>query len=241
MPNTQRSVVTGAASGIGQAVVEELTRRGDTVVGVDVVAGGDWLVADLSQPAERARVIDHAVSELGGVDVLVNVAGIYRPTPIPGSTLEQWREVWAVNLEAPLELMALALPVMAQAGGGWMCNITSVHARASRPDCVAYDVGKAGLEAATRSLAISGGRHGVLVNAVSPGFVRTAMALTEDGVDESDTEAFRTLFVDSGRIPVGRSADAREIAAAVSFLTSVANTYTTGQVLVVDGGLLATI
>ena len=240
MAKTRRSVVTGAASGIGQAVVEALSERGDTVIGVDAREGEGWLVADLSHPSERARVIDHAAAQLGGIDVLVNVAGIYKPTPVPGSTLEQWREVWSVNLEAPLELMALALPIMAASGGGAMCNITSVHAQGSRPDCLAYDVGKAGLEAATRSVALSGAAHGVLVNAVAPGFVRTPMSLNADGVDEADTDEFATLYVDSGRLPLGRAAYPIEIAAAVSFLTGPSNTYTTGQVLTVDGGLLAT-
>jgi NAD(P)-dependent dehydrogenase (short-subunit alcohol dehydrogenase family) len=240
MTDSLRTIVTGAASGIGAAVVARLRQRGDTVVGIDRQPGGDWSVADLSTADERTRVISEAVDILGSVDVLVNVAGIFRPTPVPGSTLDDWRVVWAVNLEAPLELMATVLPIMAEGGGGKVCNITSVHAKASRVDCLAYDVAKAGLEAATRSFALAGAPHNVLVNAVAPGFVRTPMSLNADGVDESDTEEFHTLYRDSGRLPLGRAAEPHDIASAVEYLTNPDNTYTTGQVLVVDGGLFAT-
>ena len=235
-----RALVTGVASGIGRSMAKALHDRGDSVFGVDYQPGTEWLQADISVPAERARVVKAALQELGGIDVLVNVAGIYRPTPFASSTLEDWRNVWAVNLEAPLELMSLALPSMREQGFGRVVNITSVHAKFSRQDALAYDVGKAGLEAATRSFALTGAEFGILANAVAPGFVRTQMSLNEDGVDEADTDEFRLQYVETGRLPLGRASLPEEVADAALWLTSRSNTYTTGQTITVDGGLTAT-
>lgn len=240
MTQQLRTLVTGVASGIGASVADALRSRGDRVFGVDYQSGGDWLQADLAVPAERERVIAAALADLGGIDVLVNVAGIYRSTPFGSSDVEDWRKVWAINLEAPLSLMSLAFESMKAQQFGRVVNITSVHANFSRQDALAYDVGKAGLEAATRSFALTGAEHGILANAVAPGFVRTQMSLNEQGVDEADTEEFRAQYVDTGRLPLRRASMPNEIAEAVLWLSGRSNTYTTGQTLTVDGGLTAT-
>ena len=240
MTQQLRTLVTGVASGIGASVADALRSRGDRVFGVDYQSGGDWLQADLAVPAERERVIAAALAELGGIDVLVNAAGIYRSTPFGSSDVEDWRKVWAINLEAPLSLMSLAFESMKSQKFGRVVNITSVHANFSRQDALAYDVGKAGLEAATRSFALTGAEHGILANAVAPGFVRTQMSLNEQGVDEADTEEFRSQYVDTGRLPLRRASMPNEIAEAVLWLSGRSNTYTTGQTLTVDGGLTAT-
>lgn len=240
MTQQLRSLVTGVASGIGASVADALRSRGDQVFGVDYQAGGDWLQADLAVPAERERVIAAALAKLGGIDVLVNVAGIYRSTPFGSSDVEDWRKVWAINLEAPLSLMSLAFESMKAQKFGRVVNITSVHANFSRQDALAYDVGKAGLEAATRSFALTGAEHAILANAVAPGFVRTQMSLNEQGVDEADTEEFRSQYVETGRLPLRRASMPNEIAEAVLWLSGRSNTYTTGQTLTVDGGLTAT-
>lgn len=240
MTQQLRTVVTGVASGIGYAVDEALRNRGDKVFGVDHQTGANWYQADLAVASERERVVRHAIEQLGGIDVLVNVAGVFRPTPFGTSTLEDWRSVWSVNLEAPLHLMSLVIDSMKDQGFGRVVNITSVHAKVSRQDCLAYDVGKAGLEAATRSMALSGAEHGILANAVAPGFVRTQMSLDENGVDEADTDDFRLQYVDTGRLPLRRASQPEEIAEAVLWLTGRSNSYITGQTLTVDGGLTAT-
>jgi 3-oxoacyl-[acyl-carrier protein] reductase len=239
MTQQLRTLVTGVASGIGASVADALRSRGDRVFGVDY-QGGDWLQADLSVPAERERVIAATLAELGGIDVLVNVAGIYRSTPFGSSDVEDWRKVWAINLEAPLSLMSLAFESMKAQQFGRVVNITSVHANFSRQDALAYDVGKAGLEAATRSFALTGAEHGILANAVAPGFVRTQMSLNDQGVDEADTVEFRSQYVETGRLPLRRASMPNEIAEAVLWLSGRSNTYTTGQTLTVDGGLTAT-
>jgi 3-oxoacyl-[acyl-carrier protein] reductase len=235
-----RTLVTGAANGIGAAIADRLRQRGDTVIGLDREPGDGIITADLADPAERRRAVDAALERLGDVDVLVCVAGVFRRGSIHDSGFDDWRAVWAVNLDAPLDLMRMLTPGMVAQSFGRIVTITSVHARQAQPGCLAYDVSKAGLEAATRSAALDLAAHGVLANAVAPGFVRTRMSLLPDGTDETDTDAFRQQYVTSGKLPLGRAALPAEIASAVDFLSSRANTYTTGQVLTVDGGLTMT-
>jgi 3-oxoacyl-[acyl-carrier protein] reductase len=172
--------------------------------------------------------------------VLVNVAGIYRSTPFGDSSLKDWQSVWAVNLEAPIDLMSQVFDSMKSQGFGRVVNITSVHAKFSRQDALAYDVGKAGLEAATRSFALAGAEFGILANAVAPGFVRTQMSLLENGKDEADTEEFRKQYVETGRLPLRRASQPEEIAESVLWLSGRTNTYITGQTITIDGGLTAT-
>jgi 3-oxoacyl-[acyl-carrier protein] reductase len=235
-----RTLVTGVASGIGRSVSESLRNRGDAVFGVDYQAGDGRLQADLSVPSERERVVKSALEELGAIDVLVNVAGIYRSTPFSDSSLKDWQSVWAVNLEAPIDLMSQVFDSMKSQGFGRVVNITSVHAKFSRQDALAYDVGKAGLEAATRSFALAGAEFGILANAVAPGFVRTQMSLDENGIDEADTEEFRQQYVETGRLPLRRASQPEEIAESVLWLSGRTNTYITGQTITIDGGLTAT-
>lgn len=235
-----RTIVTGSANGIGAAIAARLKARGDSVVGLDREAGDDIVVTDLADPVARARGAAIAAERLGGVDVLVTVAGVFRQGSIHTSGFDDWRKVWAVNLDAPLDLMRIVSPGMVEQCFGRIVTITSVHAQHAQPGCLAYDVSKAGLEAATRSAALDLAAHGVLANAVAPGFVRTRMSMLADGTDETDTERFRQRYVESGRLPLGRAALPAEIAPVVDFLSSRENTYTTGQVLTVDGGLTMT-
>jgi NAD(P)-dependent dehydrogenase (short-subunit alcohol dehydrogenase family) len=235
-----RTVVTGATHGIGAAIAERLRARGDVVVSLDREPGPNTIQVDLADPHGRAAAAAAALERLGGVDVLVAVAGIFREGAIHTSQLDDWRAVWAVNLEAPVDLIRLVAPRMIEQGFGRIVTITSVHARQAQPGCLAYDVSKAGLEAATRSAAVDLAPHGILANAIAPGFVRTRMSLRPDGTDETDTEQFRAQYIDTGRLPARRSAVPAEVAPAVDFLTARENTYITGQVLTVDGGLTIT-
>ncbi len=236
-----RCVVTGSASGMGAAIADGMRRRGDRVVGLDLAPAAETILVDLSDPVARAAAAAEARQRLGGVDVLINAAGIFRPGSVLDSSPAEWQRLWDVDLVAPVDLMRLLAPAMIEAGRGWIVNITSVHARATEPDSLAYDIAKAGLEAATRSAASDLAVHGMIVNAVAPGFVRTPMGIGADGTEMADTPWFRDRFVDSGRLPLGRAAHAQEVVPAVLFLASEANTYVTGQTVAVDGGLMARI
>lgn len=237
-----RCLVTGARHGIGAAIATRLAASGNSVVGVDIDPAVDArvVVADLADPTSREEGFARAVAELGGLDVLVNAAGIFREGGVLTSTPSDWAPVWAIDLEAPVDLMRLAAKAMTPRGFGRIVNITSVHARVGSRESIAYDVAKAGLEAATRSAALDLAPHGVLVNAVAPGFVRTRMSMLPDGRDETETASFVATYVEGGRLPLGRPASPAEIAEAVAFLTGRDNTYITGQVLTIDGGLTAT-
>lgn len=233
----RRAVVTGGAHGIGAAIARRLVSLGADVLILDVESAEDCaptLHVDLS---DRAAVLA-AADEVGSVDLLVSCAGIAYVAGLADLDLAQYDRLLAINLHAPVLLMRALVPGMVSAGYGRVVNVTSVHARVSEPGCLAYDVAKAGLEAATRTAAVEVARSGVLVNAVAPGFVATRMAVV-DGKDDHDSDWFRTVYVDHGQLPAGRPASPDEIAEPVAWLLSGANTYVTGQALVVDGGLTA--
>lgn len=235
----RRAVVTGGAHGIGAAIARRFVALGAEVLILDVDEVEDCAPTLHVDLADRGSVIAAAASareRLGGVDVLVNCAGIAYVASLVDLDLAQYDRLMAINLHAPVLLMREMTPHMVGAGYGRVVNVTSVHARASEPGCIAYDVAKAGLEAATRTAAVELARTGVLVNAVAPGFVATRMAVV-DGNDDHDSDWFRTVYVEHGRLPAGRPATADEIAEPVAWLASEANSYTTGQTLVIDGGL----
>lgn len=239
------AVVTGAANGIGAAVALRLRDDGFAVAATDVepVQQADGILPctlDVAEIEEHERLLGRVEAELGPVTALVNVAGMFVPERLEQLTLTAWRRQHAVMLEGPVWLArAAGLRMAARGSGGRIVNVTSVHASNGELASIAYDTAKAGLEAATRSLAIELGPSGVLVNSVAPGFTRTRMSVV-DGVDELESEWFRQIYLDHGRLPLRRAAEASEIAATVSHLVSPGNTYLTGQRIVVDGGLLVT-
>lgn len=240
-PAARTAVVTGGAHGIGAAVARRLVAHGADVLILDIEQAEECaptLRVDLADPDAVGEAGRRAVERLGGVDVLVNCAGIAYVAPLAELDLDRYHHLLAINLHAPVRLMRDLAPGMAARGTGRIVNVTSVHARQSEPGCLAYDVAKAGLEAATRTAAVDLASSGVLVNAVAPGFVATRMSIV-DGKDELDSDWFRTVYVEHAQLPLGRAARPDEIAGAVTWLADAANTYVTGQTLVVDGGLLS--
>lgn len=236
-----KAVVTGGVHGIGAAVVELLTDRGADVVILDIEpsSGRRQVVpVDLADPDAVLVAASSALQQLGGVDLLVNCAGIPYVADLEHIELKRYHHTLAVNLHAPVLLMRELCPVMTAHGYGRVVNVTSVHSQMSEPGSLAYDASKAALEAATRTASLDLARTGVLVNAVAPGFVATRMSVV-DGVDELDSDWFRTVYVENAQLPLGRPAAPREIAEAVLWLVSAENTYVTGHVLAVDGGLSA--
>ena len=238
------ALVTGAANGIGRAIALRLRDDGFRVAAADIepVEPASGLTAyplDVADLDAHEPVVERVEQELGPLDALVNVAGISVPEPVERLTRDAYRRQHAVLLDGPVWLARTAGLRMAARGSGRIVNITSVHASNGEAACLAYDSAKAGLEAATRTLAIELGPRGVLVNALAPGFVRTRMSVV-NGVDELDSEWFRDVYVRHGKLPLRRAAEPPEIASAVSYLVSAENTYMTGHRLVVDGGLLVT-
>lgn len=234
----RRAVVTGGGHGIGAATVALLSELGATVLVMDIDADRADIVVDLSQPADVDRAADEANHRLGAVDVLVSCAGVSIPNALRELDTAAYHRTLAVNLHAPVALMRSFGASMADRGYGRIVNVTSVHAQVTEPGSLAYDISKAGLESATRTAAVELVDHGVLVNAVAPGFVATRMAVV-DGRNELESPEFLSLYVEHGRLPARRAAAPEEVAHAITWLASSANTYTTGQRLTVDGGLTA--
>jgi len=237
----RRAIVTGGANGIGAAIVERLRSLGARVCVLDVeqASTGDASVrVDLSQLDSVPGAAREAVAQLGGVDILVNCAGISDSFDLRDLDLGRYARVMNLNLHAPILLMSVCGKAMTDQGYGRIVNVTSVHGLVSEPGCIAYDTSKGGLNAATRVAAIDLADGGVLVNAVAPGFVDTRMSIS-DGVNELESEWFKNIYVDNAEIPLRRAAQASEIARAVAWLASADNTYLTGQVVTVDGGMAA--
>jgi NAD(P)-dependent dehydrogenase (short-subunit alcohol dehydrogenase family) len=238
--DSRGAIVTGGANGIGAAIARRLTDAGVRVVVLDVEDAEDieTLTVDLADPAAVIEAAVSAVARLGQADILVNCAGISSAARLTELDMAAYHRVLAVNLHAPVLLMRTLCGPMRAAGYGRVVNVTSIHGRLSEPGSLAYDVSKAGLEAATRTAAIELADAGVLVNAIAPGFVSTRMSVV-NGINELESEWFTTGYVRDGRLPIGRAAAAAEIADAALWLASGSNTYITGQVITVDGGLSA--
>lgn len=251
MQDASTVLVTGAASGIGAATARTLAAVGATVVCVDVAPEGlDRTVRAITEAGGRARA---QAADLGDEDAavriaadvsrlrgLVHCAGVARSTPIADLERTVFDRVLDVNFAAAVRLTAALLPALRRATAPRVVFVSSIQAEHAEAGSLAYGASKAALNAAARTLAVELAADGVLVNAVAPGFVDTPMARRAEGGTEYDTDRFRRLYLEGGRLPLGRPARPEEVAHAVAFLLAPENTYITGHTLVVDGGLTAT-
>lgn len=234
----RHALVTGAANGIGRAVAERFRAEGAVVSGVDREEGAEFQF-DLADTEGLPTLVDGVEAENGPVEVLVSVAGVFEPARAVEMTLDSYRRVLAVNLDAPIVLAQRCGRGMAERGYGRILSVTSIHGEFGEELSLSYDASKAGLNGATRTLAIELGPQGVLVNALAPGFVRTRMSVVE-GQDELESDWFRTVYLENRKLPLRRAADPPEIAAHAAWLCSEENTYLTGQIVRVDGGVTVT-
>ncbi len=234
----RRALVTGAGSGIGEAVARGLHAEGAEVVLADAV--GDRVDGVAAQLGERAApltldVRDEAAvaSAVDGLDVLANIAGVGSTTNAPDTPVEVWDDVFAVNARGTFLCCKHAIPSMIEHGGGAIVNMASVAGMVGLPNRAAYCASKGAVISLTRALAIDHVRDGIRVNAVCPGTVDSPWVrrLVED-VGES-LDALRA------RQPMGRLGTTDEIAQAVLYLASDAAAFVTGSALVIDGGLTA--
>jgi NAD(P)-dependent dehydrogenase (short-subunit alcohol dehydrogenase family) len=229
-------LVTGAASGIGEAIARRLAVAGGDVVGVDLrPEGAAQVSADVSVEADVIAAFE-AVRDRAGrsPDVLVNVAGIGSTTTAPDTPVEVWDRVFEVNARGTFLFCKHAIPAMAASpDGGAIVNIASVAGMVGLRNRAAYCASKGAVIALTRALAIDHVGDGVRVNCVCPGTVDSPWVrrlVEEAGESIDDLRA---------RQPLGRLGTPEEIAEATLYLASPASSFVTGSALVVDGGLTA--
>lgn len=236
------ALVTGAGRGIGSAVAERLAQDGwdvvvnyrETAEGAETVAttvkafGQRALIvkADVSRPDEVQAMVEQAVRELGGLDAIVNNAGVYRRTTVPETDFPEWHEALDVNLTGAWYVLKAALPHLKE--GARIVNLASILGATGTKHGAHYAAAKAGVIAMTSSLAKELAPRGILVNCIAPGAIATEMI----AVDTPEERAARER-----KIPLGRVGEAHEVAGVVSFLLGPDSTYVTGQVLHVNGGL----
>ncbi len=230
------ALVTGAGRGIGRAIAEAFASEGATVLATgrgETSTLGDeveWHRLEVSDEADWARVVGHATETYGGVDVLVNNAGIITYDLPHEVTLEDWSRVVAVNQTGTWLGMREVVPGMLARGGGSIINVSSIWGNAAVAGAHAYHATKGAVRNMSKSAAITYAKDNIRVNSLHPGFVVTPLT---DAQDPSINE-----YV-VGQTPMGRAGQPTEIAAGAVFLASDESSFMTGSELVIDGGYLA--
>lgn len=241
-------LITGAAGGIGRATVQIFAEAGWTVIGVDrnpfgadFPQNGLFIQLDISDPAHLQSIYEQARDYRPFLNAVVNNAAYQVTKPLIETTVEEWDAVMASNLRSVFLGAKLAYPLLKNAGGGAIVNVSSVHAVQTSANIAAYAASKGGLLALTRAMAIEFAPDNVRVNAILPGAVDTPMLRA--GMDRGhvgDGNIHERLENLARKTVNGRVGQPREIASAIYFLAdSNQSSFMTGQALVVDGGATA--
>jgi 3-oxoacyl-[acyl-carrier protein] reductase len=241
------ALVTGAASGMGRATAHLFADEGARVAVTDVAedgvrkvvdeingAGGEahgWTL-DVSDAARCGQVVREVIAHFGGLQILINNAGISRGGPIDGESYEaDWARTLAVNLSGQVQMIRAALPELRRDGAGRIVNIASTEGLGASAFASPYTAAKTGVVGLTRGLAVELGSQGVTVNCICPGPIRTGM--TAGIPDEAKTKFARR------RVPLRRYGEPEEVAQITLSLVLPAASYLNGAVIPVDGGMIA--
>jgi len=241
------SIVTGASRGLGKAMSEALAEAGSHIVlaarseeALNTIADGIQTlgVRALAVPThvekeeELDRLVEQTVGEFGRIDVLVNNAGTTARHPAIDFPIEEWDRVLAVNLRSVFLLCQKVARVMMRQGGGKIINVASLLSEVGVGLIPPYAASKGGIRQLTKSLAVEWAKHNICVNAIGPGYFRTALT---EGLYQ-DRERYEQII---DRLAIKRWGRPEDLKGAVVYLASKASDYVTGQVLYVDGGYLA--
>ena len=249
----KRALVTGAASGIGRAIADDLAARGARVLLADqdesagaaaaaALPGALFARADIASRADCAAVVERIVAEWGGVDILVNNAGLQHVSPVEDFPEDRWEHLIRVMLIGPFLLTRYAIPHMYAQGWGRIVNVSSLHGLVASPFKSAYISAKHGLNGLTKTVALEAGGRGVTVNAICPSYVRTAL-VEQQIADQaaahgmSAEDVITKIMLEPAAIK--RLLEPREVAAYVSFLCSDDAAGITGATQVIDCGWTA--
>jgi len=236
------AVVTGAAQGIGRAIAEGLAAEGARIVVADLRGAeeaaasfpdGVGMTADVANEAEVEGLVEEAVARCGGIDVLVNNAGLYASLamrPFEQIPLDEWRQVMDVNVASMFLMCRAVVPAMRERGGGRIVNISSGTPFRGVPFLLHYVTSKGAIVAFTRALAKELGADGVLVNCVAPGFTMT------EGVEANPEVIDKLRDVSVAARTLKRDQVPDDVVGAVVFLCGPGSTFVTGQTIVIDGG-----
>ncbi len=243
----RRALVTGGHSGIGAAMARALGLAGASVLLVarreaelaSAAEGlraeaieADWLVADLSNTQATLALAHSAEQRLGGIDIVINAAGINLRQPFTEVTPEAWQAQLALHLGAPFFLTQALAPGMKARGWGRILNIASLQSTRAFADSAPYGAGKGGVLQLTRAIAQAWSPHGITCNAIGPGFFPTALTAPVFA-DPSLAQRHAAMTC------IGRNGELSDLYGATVFLASDASAYITGQTLMVDGGYTA--
>ncbi len=233
------AVVTGGASGQGAAEAELFVKAGAHVVIADIdTTGGiatverigencEFVELDVASEQGWAQLVDHVIKRNGSIDILINNAGVFRVLGMQDTTLEVWNQIIAINQTGVFLGMRAVAPVMKKNATGSIVNISSIAGLVSAARAHAYSASKWAVRGMTRSAAVELAPHGVRVNSVHPGYIETSML---DEFDDSREEL-------ASRVPLGRIAEADDVAKLVLFLASEDSSYCSGHEYVVDGAM----
>ena len=232
------ALVTGAAGGIGQSLVAKLRAEGVKVAATDISLTGveaeALLAGDLCDPSFCDRLPQQAQEELGGLDIVINNAGIIRRGKITQASDEDYRLSMAVNVEAPFRLCRAAIPLMAKRGGGAIVNTASCWGLYPGPDHPIYVMSKAAIASLTQCLGRDHASQNIRVNAVCPNEVNTPMLRT--GFSIRGLNPDQAISELNHSVPLGRIAEPEDIADVILFLASDQARYICGALVEVNGG-----
>jgi NAD(P)-dependent dehydrogenase (short-subunit alcohol dehydrogenase family) len=246
-------IVTGGAKGIGKATCLRLAEEGASVAVADIdddagrrvceeIAGragtAEYWRLDVTDEAAVTRVFEEIADRLGGVDVVVNNAGISgADKPTDEITAEEWRQVMAVNVDGVFHCTKAAIPHLREAGGGAIVNLSSIYGIVGAPDIPPYHASKGAVREMSKTDAVLYAKEGIRVNSVHPGFIWTPLVQAMAEADPEGPEAFRA-HLDSLH-PVGHVGRPEDVAAGIAYLASDDAAFVTGSELVIDGGYTA--
>lgn len=221
--NRRRALVTGGASGLGSATAERLRKDDIEVVTLDLAPSAD-VVVDITD----AAALEHAITNLGTIDILINSAGIVGPNvPLWDVSTEDWARTFAVNVQGTFHTCRAVVPGMTERGWGRIVNFSSMAGKDGNPNLSAYSASKAAVIAMTKSLGKELAKTGVLVNAIAPAVIDTPM---------NQTTSPQVLAHITSLIPMGRVGRAEEVAELVAWLASDRCSFSTGAVYDISGG-----